>query len=100
MNDEPTPAEADDLEQDLRDLVRLVVSTAGEIIREQEGEKAYAAIETLRQGFSLQQLHHQVVGALLVAHVVEGADVGVVQSGDGPGLVDLAHPTGPEGGQA
>ena len=39
--------------------------------------------QSLGQGLALHELHHQEGEAVLVAHVVERADVGMVQAGDG-----------------
>ena len=46
--------------------------------------------EILLQRFPVQQLHHQVGLPFLLADVVDGADVGVVQGGDCPGLAQKA----------
>ncbi len=43
-----------------------------------------AFLQGVGQGFSFQVLHDQKVAAVLVADVVEGADVGMIQRGDGP----------------
>jgi len=43
-------------------------------------------LEPLGQRLSLDQLHHEEVRAVLAADVEEGADVRVVQGGDGPRL--------------
>src|SRR5262245_12797298 len=44
--------------------------------------------------FSLEQLHHQVWAALRFAHVIDGANVGVVQRGGGARLALKALPRG------
>ena len=46
--------------------------------------------EILLQRFSAQQLHNEVRLPFLFADVVDGADVGVVQGGGGPGLAQEA----------
>ena len=48
---------------------------------------------------SLQILHDQVVDAVVLAHVVEGADVGVGEAGDGLGLPLEALSKGGVGGE-
>ena len=45
-----------------------------------------AAHEPVGERLAVEQLHHEVVHAVLVADVVNGADVRVVQRGDGAGL--------------
>ena len=52
-----------------------------------------APFEARRQRLALDVLHHQEVGPVLFAHVVEDADVGVAQGGDGAGLTleSLSH---------
>ena len=42
-----------------------------------------AAVEPLAQGLAFQQLHDEVGGAVLRADVVDGDDVGMIESGDG-----------------
>ena len=46
--------------------------------------------EILLQRFPVQQLHHQIGLPFLLADVVDGTDIGVVQGGDGPGLAEKA----------
>ena len=43
-------------------------------------------LQPLGEGFPLQVLHDQVVDAVVLAHIVERADVGVGEAGDGLGL--------------
>ncbi len=42
--------------------------------------------ESLRKRLAFEMLHHQVVGPILVAHVIERADVRMIQAGDDAGL--------------
>ena len=49
-----------------------------------EGEGAF--FDALGEGFAFHELHDHVAGAGLVADVVEGTDVGVVEAGDGAGF--------------
>ncbi len=49
-----------------------------------EGKRARR--EPLREALALQVLHDQEVDAILLANVIEGADVGVIQGRDGAGL--------------
>ena len=49
-------------------------------------ERQRALFQSLSQGLAFQKLHHQIVGAILRADVVELADVGMIQRGNGPGL--------------
>ena len=49
-------------------------------------ERKRALLQALGQGLALQVLHDQVVDPILPAEVVEDADVGMIQGGDGPGL--------------
>ncbi len=44
------------------------------------------ALQSLGQGLPLAVLHDQIVGPLVLADIVEAADVGVRQAGDGPGF--------------
>ena len=46
--------------------------------------------EILLQRFPAQQLHHEIGLPFPLAHVVDGADVGMVQGGDCPGLAEEA----------
>jgi hypothetical protein len=52
----------------------------GSIIRE------VPAAPLFGQGLTLQKLHHQIIGAILRADVIEMADVGMVQRRDGASL--------------
>ena len=45
-------------------------------------ERQLAALEPVRQALALEVLHHEVLGAVLVAHVVERADVRMAQARD------------------
>ena len=45
-----------------------------------------ALLQPLRQRFSLQILHHEVVNAVLLSNVMERADVRMIQTGDRSGL--------------
>ena len=45
-------------------------------------ERQRALPQAVGQRLALQVLHHQEVHAVLVPHVMEGADVGMVQAGD------------------
>jgi hypothetical protein len=45
-----------------------------------------AAGQPCGERFPLQVLHDEVVDAVLLANVVEGADVGMLQAGDGVGF--------------
>jgi hypothetical protein len=36
-------------------------------------------LETISQGFPFQVFHHQVINAVLLADIVERADVGMIQ---------------------
>ena len=49
-----------------------------------EGKRA--PLQPLGEGLAFQVLHDQVVDPILPAEVVEDADVGMIQGGDGPGL--------------
>ena len=40
-------------------------------------------LQTLRQRLSFYALHHQIVDAVLRAHVVQSADVRMIQAGNG-----------------
>ncbi len=42
--------------------------------------------QSFRESFTFQELHHQVIGAVLRADVIEMADVRMVQRGNGPRL--------------
>ena len=46
------------------------------------GERQRVTPDPLAECFAFQVLHHQEVGPVLGADVVQGADVGMVQSGD------------------
>jgi hypothetical protein len=75
-----------------------------------------APFEPRREGLALDQLHHQVAGLPFVSDVEQGADVGVVEAGDGlgfaletgadirvarqPGRQDLDGDVAPEAGVA
>jgi hypothetical protein len=37
-------------------------------------------VQAARKGLSFQVFHHQIVDAILVTHVIESADVGMVQA--------------------
>ncbi len=45
-----------------------------------EGQRAF--FESLRQGLALQAFHHQIVHTVLMAYVVQYADVRMIQAGD------------------
>jgi len=51
-----------------------------------------AALQALGQRLALEQLHHEVVDPVLGPHVVERANVGMVEAGDGAGLALEALP--------
>ena len=46
-------------------------------------ERQAAFVQAFSEGFALQILHDDVVGAVLLAHIVEMADVGMAERGDG-----------------
>src|SRR5262249_43954446 len=46
-----------------------------------EGQRA--ASQALREGFAFDVFHDEIVGAVFVADVIEDADVGMIQRGDG-----------------
>ena len=46
-------------------------------------ERQWTFLETLRQRLAFQILHHQEISSVLLADVVEDADVGMIQAGDG-----------------
>ncbi len=50
------------------------------------GDGEGAAAETIGQVLAVEVLHHQEIDAAFVADVVERADVGMIQRGDGPRL--------------
>ena len=56
-------------------------------------------LQPLGEGLALQVLHHQVVDTVFLAHVVERADVGVGQTGNGLGLPLEALPENGVGGK-
>ena len=39
--------------------------------------------QPLRERLAFEIFHHQIIGSVLVADVVEGADVGMIQAGNG-----------------
>ena len=45
-----------------------------------------AARDAVGERFALQVFHHQVIGAVLMPDVIQGADVGVAEAGHGPRL--------------
>ena len=47
-----------------------------------DGQRPFA--QAIGQGLALQVFHHQVIGAILVADVVERADVGMIHGRDRP----------------
>jgi hypothetical protein len=49
-----------------------------------EGQGAFA--DAVGEGFAFEVLHDQVVGAVLRADVVELADIGMIQGGEGAGF--------------
>ena len=49
-------------------------------------ERQRPLLEALRERLARDVLHHQVGGAVVLAHVVERADVRMAQAGDGPRL--------------
>src|SRR5271169_4586614 len=51
-----------------------------------KGSRQRAFSQPFGQGFAFEVFHHQVIGAVLGADVVEMADVGMVQRGNGAGL--------------
>ena len=55
------------------------------------GDRSIAA-QTLGQGLTCDEFHDQKVGPVLLADIEEGADVGVVERGDGPGLALETRP--------
>ena len=70
--------------------VERVGDLRGELERLIERERA--ACDARRQRLALQVLHHHVAGAILVADVVEHADVRVVQRSHGAGFALEALP--------
>ena len=46
-------------------------------------QRQRALLQPVRQRFAFQVLHHQVVDSVLLADVVQRADVGMIQAGDG-----------------
>ena len=64
----------------------------GDADGERKVERQGARIETVRQRLTVQELHHQVVGAVHGAHVVDGADVRMTQRGQGSGFALEALP--------
>jgi hypothetical protein len=48
------------------------------------GERTLA--EAVGEGLALKELHHEVVGPVLLPHVEQGADVGMVEGRDRPRL--------------
>ena len=64
------------------------VQRVGDLSAEREhlGHRQRPLLQPVREGLPLEQLHHQIVHAILVADVVQRADVRVVQLGDGAGL--------------
>jgi len=46
-------------------------------------EREVAFLQAIVEGLAFEEFHDQVVGAVLRADVVEGADIGVVEGGDG-----------------
>ncbi len=61
---------AGDLHADLEDLI--------------EGQAP--ALQPVGERFAFEVFHHQVMGAVLMADVVQGADIRIVQTGDGARL--------------
>ena len=58
-------------------------------------ERERAFLDAGRESLALQVLHHQKVNSILASDVIENTDIGVLQSGNGPGL---AFETGPQVG--
>ena len=63
-------------------------------VPEQKRHRQRPAGNPVGERLSFQILHHQVFRAVLAADVVNGADVGMRQPGDGPGLALEASPPG------
>ena len=50
------------------------------------GAEALLAVEQLAQALAVDELHHDGLAAVVLEHVVDGDDVGMVQPGDGDRL--------------
>ena len=46
-------------------------------------QRQRAFLQMLRQGFTFDVLHHEIVGSVLMANIVENADVRMIQTGNG-----------------
>src|ERR1700687_6471223 len=55
-------------------------------------ERQAAFAQAFTEGFTLQILHDDVVGAVLLAHIIEMADVGMAERGDGSRLAVKSLP--------
>ena len=65
-------------------LVERVADLNGDAIQVRKRQRA--ARQAVGESFAFHVLHHQVRGAVTAANVVERADVGVVEGGDGAGF--------------
>ena len=69
-------------------LAMRLVQRVGDLDRvaQQLIERDRAPFQPRGERLALEVLHHQIVDAFLMANVVQRADVGVVEAGDGAGL--------------
>src|SRR5436305_1547421 len=68
-------------------LVRLVECIA-DLNRDFQGfrDRKRPTLDSLVEGFALQEFHHQVADAILFADIVQGANMRMMQARDGAGL--------------
>ena len=62
-------------------------------------ERQGSSPQARRQGFPLQELHHEEIHAVVVSDVIERADARMRESSDGAGFVSEARPPSRVGGR-
>jgi len=58
---------------------RTFVRTPGPALAKRQIERERALLQAIQECLALDELHHEVVGAIAMSDVVERADVGMVQ---------------------